>query len=321
MAKSSKRKLFLWRFLIWILMIIAFGRASYLISVSVIKYIFNEGTMIVPNLTGIKLDKAKKILSSYKLTVVQTAVKHHDFYAPGIIISQDPLPGNKIKKGNRINVTVSNGKLTSLIPDVRGKLLIDAESSLRKYGFIPGAEKYLNSDSIPADHVITTQPQANNRVKSGTDVDILVSSGKNKKVLLIPNLIGMKKSEALSKFKDFKFNIHSEQNNSVPDSCIFRQVPAYGKPSESDNVIDIWVNEVVIPIKGKRHYEMISYIIPPGVNSEQNLRILLTDDQGVREVLNRKVSSGEKINYTVSGIGHITLDLYLDGILVKKMEF
>lgn len=321
MARRSRRKLFFWRFLVWALMILAFGRVSYLLSVNVIKYIFNEGTIIVPDLKGTKLSKAKTILSAYKINIVQTSVKHHDFYSPGTIIEQDPRPGNRIKKRNRINVTVSSGRLTSLIPDLQGMLLIDAEKSLRKYGFVPGSENYLYSDNILGDRVIASKPQAKERVKAGTVVDILISKGKKKNKILVPDLSGMTKNEVLSTYDKYRFNIHYGKDENAKHSCVYRQVPSPGQPANDDDAIDIWVNETVISVRGNRHYEMISYQVPPGAGEKREFKIILTDEQGVREVLNRRVMPGEKIEYTVSGMGKIKLGFYLDGILVKTMEY
>jgi len=321
MARSSRRKLFFWRILIWLLLILAFGRASYLISVALIKNIFNEGTVIVPDLKGIELNKVKKMLASYKLNVVQIATKPHDFYNPGIIIEQDPLPGSRIKRGNRINVTVSSGKLTYLMPNIRNMLLIDAENTLRKYGFVPGKEHYTFSDTIPSDRIITTEPPPKEHVKSGSIVDILISKGKEKKKILVPDFSGMTENEVIATYPNFKFNIHNEKNENVKKSIIFRQIPIAGQPANSGSTIDIWVNKTVIPVKGNRHYEMISYIIPHDIGNERTLKIILTDERGVREVLNRKVMPGDKINYTVSGIGNIKLSFYLDDVLVKRMDF
>jgi serine/threonine-protein kinase len=60
-----------------------------------------------PNLVGLPLDKASKILDVMGVTVGDVTSKINLSHAPGIILEQDPLPGSLVAEGSSVSLVVS----------------------------------------------------------------------------------------------------------------------------------------------------------------------------------------------------------------------
>ncbi len=66
------------------------------------------------------------------------------------------------------------------VPDVAGYDLEDAISELVSAGFIIGEEKELSDEEIEEGQIIRTNPRAGKTVKEGTEIDLYISTGKEK---------------------------------------------------------------------------------------------------------------------------------------------
>ncbi|MDD2716550.1 MAG: PASTA domain-containing protein [Candidatus Wallbacteria bacterium] len=344
--KKTRKRLTVWRFLIWTLLVVALGRTSYLLSVSVINYIFNEGSMLVPDLAGTQYNEARRILFPYQLEVMQAGTKNHPFLRAGEIISQDPFPGTKVKRGRIVKVMVSSGQENATVPDTRQKLLIEAEADLRNQGFSVNDRCYILSSTIAADHIIATSPEAGVKSVKNAKVDLLISKGSDKKGILIPDLTGKTLDQIKSELPMFKLSTRTESSSDYDEGVIIRQNPPASTLLEAGSQINVWVNQTqaVVPIqkqanpvtqaipvkvqttpaqtqvKSGRHYETISYQVP-GAKSKYMLRMILTDEQGIREVLRQEVEANEAVNYTAGGMGKMKVMIYLDTQLVKELDF
>ncbi|MDD5091186.1 MAG: PASTA domain-containing protein [Candidatus Wallbacteria bacterium] len=302
------------------LLIVALGRTSYLASVSLINYIFNEGTLVVPDLTGVKFSEAARILQPYDLEVSRSGTQYHHFLREGEIISQDPYGNTKVKKGRVIKVIVSGGQEIVRVPDVRGRLLAEAEALLRNTGTNVSDRCYIPDEEIPADHIITTDPQPASRAVRNEPVALLVSSGREKRPVLLGDVTGLTLARARENFPDLRIQPRYEYSPDREQSLIYSQNPPSGTLMEWGGMLEVWVNESAIPVKGGRRYETIVFDVPAGRN-ERLLRFILTDDQGIREVFRQEVEAGQKINYTVGGIGRMRVMVYLDNTLVKELQY
>lgn len=316
--RKAQQKLVLWRFLIWILLAAAIGRTAYLVSVSLINFVFNEGSLIVPDLAGIQLQQASSILAPYELSVIQSGEKYHSFMQKGEIVSQDPFPGIKVKKGRIVKVIVSAGQENIRVPEVRKKILVEAESMIRNQGFTVREKCYTENETVLKDHVIAVHPEPGIMIPRGAGVDLLLSSGSGKKDILVPDLKGKKYLEVKNE-SSLKIFPHYEYIPEEEQGIILRQTPAPSTVMKSDAVIDVWINEPVIPVRGARHFETVSYDVPRG-HSSSLMRIIVTDEQGIREAFRQEVTGGENISCTIGGVGKMRVIIYLDSVIVRESD-
>lgn len=137
-----------------------------------------DGT--VPNLVGknYNTDNIEDYLKEYgyKLGVVKETISTE---AAGTIIAQDPAAGSSLEKGNKINITISDGKgkEKGIVPSVTGKSLADAKTLIASAGFVVGNITYNNSDAYGNGYVMWQQYAANTQLDKGTRIDIEVSKG------------------------------------------------------------------------------------------------------------------------------------------------
>ena len=80
------------------------------------------------------------------------------------------------------------------------------------------------SDDYPENKIIKTKPKQGERVNQHEKVDIVLQKGLN--CAKMPNVIGMKKVDALDKLKQSKLDhvtVNQEYNNQVPKGAIAKQ--------------------------------------------------------------------------------------------------
>lgn len=136
--------------------------------------VIGVGGIAVPDLIGHTVGEAEEMLVSANLgTLVKTELPHPDA-AAGQILAQDPLPGQKLKAGRNVSVSVSSGPPLLTVPDVTGFTADAAEQILKKMGFdtqrteAPGSSRGT---------VLRMEPAAGTNAKLPAMITIFVSSG------------------------------------------------------------------------------------------------------------------------------------------------
>ena len=94
----------------------------------------------------------------------------------GLVAAQTPGAGSTVDDGS--TVTISIGVLARVqVPDVVGKTETDAGNAITAAGLNVGNTTQQASDTVPKDSVISQDPAAGTEVDSGSDVNLVVSSG------------------------------------------------------------------------------------------------------------------------------------------------
>ncbi|MCS7231386.1 MAG: PASTA domain-containing protein [Elusimicrobiota bacterium] len=96
----------------------------------------------VPDVRQKSLEEAKRILVENGLDILEIKEAESDTLEKGFILSQEPQPGVEVKKGFKVNLVVSKGKLVRkspsvekvVVPDVTNRTLIEAKKILESKG-------------------------------------------------------------------------------------------------------------------------------------------------------------------------------------------
>lgn len=203
----------------------------------------------IPDVEGFSEEVAVRKLSAEDLKV-EISYQEHNNIAEGNVISVNPVNGTKVLPGTTVKIVVSKGKKSFNMPDVAGKSKSEAESILRAKGLVPQVS-YRNSDSVPVGSVISFEPGVNENVKSGTVVRIYISSGE--KLYDVPKVIGLTKSDAVSKLQDsaFKVQIVESYNDNVASGCIISQTLEAGGQYKKGTSITLMVSKGKQPVTVK----------------------------------------------------------------------
>ena len=131
----------------------------------------------VPNVVGKELATAKAELEAAGFTIGTVTEENSDQQAAGLVISTNPVADSSKAKGSTINIVVSKGAETVVVPDVRGKKLETAKAELEAAGFKIGEVTETYSDTVASGLVIVTDPANGVETTKNTTINIQVSKG------------------------------------------------------------------------------------------------------------------------------------------------
>jgi len=164
----------------------------------------------------------------------------------GIIVTQDPKSGKRIKNNATITVTLGDEPAQmKKIPSVDGAKEADAKSALEQMGFEVRVERE-NHAEIEEGRVIRTQPASGTSASEGSVVKIFVSEGKNPDddYTLVPNLLG--KTEAEAKELLLKANLIlgevQKVNSSKEEGTVVSQSEAEGNRVKKEKAVNIKIS-------------------------------------------------------------------------------
>ncbi|MCI1955921.1 MAG: PASTA domain-containing protein [Oscillospiraceae bacterium] len=143
----------------------------------------DANTVLVPNLVGENYADLASAESAEDSAVREYQVlpsnqpSFSDSVPEGCILSQDPKPGTRMKKGTVIVVVVSKGPAVRTLPKVAGKTLSEASAAVTSAGLVPSQTEE-NSDTVPEGRVIGYQDvQEGSQMAYGSKVILVVSAG------------------------------------------------------------------------------------------------------------------------------------------------
>ncbi|SHH19253.1 serine/threonine protein kinase [Thermosyntropha lipolytica DSM 11003] len=146
-----------------------------------IEVVLSKGTAIakVPNLVGISLSDAEIRLANENLVLGRVEEEYDTKYARGLIISQSPKGGTRVKEGSRVDVLVSKGEPPEKIkmPDLIGLNINDAKKRLEDMGLLVARIVEKESSQYYTDQVIEQDIQPGVMLEKGSSVTLTISKG------------------------------------------------------------------------------------------------------------------------------------------------
>lgn len=134
----------------------------------------------VPSVVGMNYNSERSRVEAtlenagYELGVVHEVESDAEV---GEIISQDPGFGSDLKKGSKVDITISKGTDKVAVPPLTGITLDKAREALEKAGLHMGQPKYEESTVYAKNIVIGSSPGEGTKVEKGSTVIITVSKG------------------------------------------------------------------------------------------------------------------------------------------------
>ncbi len=138
----------------------------------------SQGTeqVTVPDLTDMTADEARAALQKAGLKYEAGPAEHSDKIKENHVVRQSPKAGEKVAKNSKVTYYLSAGQETSAVPNVVGQYEGAAQSTLTNAGFTVTVD-YRSSSDVEEGIVISQSPAANEKAKSGSSVNIVVSTG------------------------------------------------------------------------------------------------------------------------------------------------
>jgi serine/threonine-protein kinase len=132
----------------------------------------------VPPLRGLSARDARFTLERNGLQLGAINYATSDAYFKNTIMDQTIRPGTRVTKGSKIGIILSRGRLVgqSLVPDLIGKTVTEAEKLLTREGLRVGNITYQASFELLPNTVIEQFPRAGDSVPEGQAIDLFVVS-------------------------------------------------------------------------------------------------------------------------------------------------
>ncbi|MBI5417927.1 PASTA domain-containing protein [Candidatus Poribacteria bacterium] len=296
---------------------------------SMIVWMFSLGEDVVetPNLIGLDTLSALEALTPFGLGLKIEGQQYNNKYPKGYIVSQNPEQKEKVRKTRDIKVIISRGTEMVRIPNLAGLSMRHAKVALQQVGLIKGDEAYVNSEIFLNNRIIAHTPSPGTPVKRGVKINLLISTGADKRKYMMPDCIGKRIMQIEKDFNEIGLlsDVEYEYNPKFAEGTIIGQNPMFGTAVASGEKIKFKVTrKEIFSDKNKlTRYAVLYYIPPIGIN-KKSVKIIMEDmsDASREEVFNEaKVSPGERIELVVQAGPKSKAKIYLDDELIEEKTF
>jgi serine/threonine-protein kinase len=249
---------------------------------------------VVPAITGKTLDEARAEVRDEDFKVGVAGENYDEDVPQGQILQQDPKPGEKLKEGKTVAVTVSKGPQPRAVPELANLDRAAAEQRLSASGFVPKIEKR-NDENVKAGIVLDWNPKGTQA--RGAEITVVVSDGPAPRP--IPNdLKGKSYDDAANELKALGLVPVrvDDYSDDVQTGQVFATDPAPGTPVAVGGKVTVKVSKgtatVTVPdVRGQSVDQATATLQQAGLNVTglygprgAKGRVVLTDPQAGTKV-------------------------------------
>jgi serine/threonine-protein kinase len=238
-TKSKRKK--------WITVAIATVVSALLLLVIGNQLLPKSQTLVTtPNLKSKTVDEAKIALTDIGLKLGTETPQADDNVPKGIVIGQDPAPGELLESGQAVNLIVSAGKDQVPVPDLVDLLSIeDARSVLTEAKLLLGRVTPVDSDK-PDGTILEQNPAANVVVDVGALISVTVSNGK----IPIPNVVGQNDTQAKNTLINagFLVDIVKQADATVAAGIVLAQFPETDVLAAKGSIVTLTVASTPVAV-------------------------------------------------------------------------
>ncbi|HAX50048.1 MAG TPA: PASTA domain-containing protein [Ignavibacteria bacterium] len=208
-------------------------------------YVRHDTLVKVPGVVGLSFDEAKKQLDEAGLEGLQGDIRYDPAKPIGTVVDQNPPADQTVKDGRRIYLIISGGEQLYDVPNLVGRTLREAKFMLNQRNLDAQEVEYKPSAQYPTGIVLGQIENAGSKVKKGTRIGVIVSTGMDAGDIKVPDLTGKnieeaKKLLAVNKLTIGKINYQPSAN--VPLNSVIDQYPKANTMAKENQKIDVFVN-------------------------------------------------------------------------------
>ncbi|HKK47065.1 MAG TPA: PASTA domain-containing protein [Balneolaceae bacterium] len=160
---------------------------------------YDEG-ITVPDVSRLSLKEAEQRLQSCNLRYEVADRRANSAYPANYVVDQTPSPTEIVKPERKVYLTVNTATNPKVkVPNIVHLSKRNAEIQLQNYGLKVGTISFESSRF--KNSVLRQSVKAGKVVPKGTVVDFAVSDGLGEKMVKIPNIQGLRLSEAQQKLQ------------------------------------------------------------------------------------------------------------------------
>ncbi|MFI9527481.1 Stk1 family PASTA domain-containing Ser/Thr kinase [Micromonospora rosaria] len=172
----------------------------------------------VPDVVGKDFELAEADLVSSRLVVEKGSPRYDDSLPEGVVVETKPAAGTEVRPDTKITVILSRGRAPITVPNLVGKNLNEARSTLAGLG-LEVVEERQDSDK-PRDEVLDQDPKNGAGVERGTKVRLQVSNGPPQ--VAVPRVVDLPCQQAKQQLEGQGFPVSVQFN---PEGTVRFQNP------------------------------------------------------------------------------------------------
>jgi serine/threonine-protein kinase len=223
--KSGKRRLF--NFII--VPLISLFILYLFIDVMVMSLITRHGSEFrLPDIMGYDLEAATELLNHVHLGIEVTSQEYHADKSPGMILSQYPPAGTKVKSGRIVKVVTSMGAKDVVVPLLAGFSVRQAKLNIEAADLTLGDIAWTYSDSLPEKVVVFAYPASGSKVPIGSPINLMVNRGRLAGIVYMPRLVGKQLEDAVAILEKLGLKVglvtHIRNENYLPETVLEQSV-------------------------------------------------------------------------------------------------
>jgi serine/threonine-protein kinase len=208
-------------------------------------YVRHDTLVKVPSVTGLNFENARKKLDEAGLEGVQGDIRYDPSKPIGTVIDQIPPSDQIVKDGRRIYLVISGGEQLYDVPNLVGRSLREAKFILAQRNLLSQEVEYKPSVQYPNGTVLSQLELAGSKVKKGTQIGLIVSTGMESGDIKVPSLTGINVEEAkkliiANKLSIGKITFQPTENVSL--NAVIDQYPKANSMAKENQRIDLFVN-------------------------------------------------------------------------------
>ncbi len=283
--------------------------------------IHGRKTVMVPELTGKSLGEGLDLLSATGLALAKSGVAVDLAVPAGSIVSHTPAAGTMVRAGRVVRVVVSQGGRRVMVPDLRDEPIREAELRLRQAGLALGETRSAFSLRVEKDKIIDQEPAPRAMVDRDTLVSLTISGGAPPSgMTLTPDFVGRSVMETRQWAAEAGVHLTELPGRplaGIAEGTVIAQSVKPDSPAPGDRQVTVTVAPAAGP--NAPAVRTVYYELAQG-ESDREVRMVLENQAGRREIFRENRSPGSKITVPVLSPGRARVRIYLNQVLVEERD-
>ena len=263
----------------------------------------------VPTVVNLTEEQAVEQLEKrgFRANIARNA--ESDEYEKGKVMSQDPDASTRAKKGTIVNLVISSGREIS-VPELKNMNLSQAEETLKDLGLKIGTTSTDYSNTVDKDLVIRHEPSSGAKVQSGTEINLVISVGKEDttEIIKVGKYVGMSEKDAIATARNNHLrvrNVDYQYSSSIDKGHVISQSIGAETEVTENSAIDFVISLGEEEKKSSPNREVEIRLNVATDKENFNVKIYKVDNKGNRSDL-------------LYNDYHTASDLNENGVLVLK---
>ncbi|MFW6022484.1 MAG: Stk1 family PASTA domain-containing Ser/Thr kinase [Halanaerobiaceae bacterium] len=273
--------------------------------------------VVVPDIIGMNLEEAEKEADQVGLQLEdEKEWVNHPEIEEGLIISQYPIGGERIRQTRTIQVTVSQGPATSTVPDLKGLTEREAQIILENNQLSTGNIEKTYSSEYTKGTIISQKPEAGQEIGVDNSIELTVSRGPQPTMVTVPDLVGLDREDALRRLEQSNLQV-GQINETVSKRFLTNQIaeqsekPGSQIPQESS--IDLTLSTGIKNSENAQVHRNVTlkFSVPAGP-LDQEIEIAIVDNNGRDVIYQGEHDPGDYIPVYFNSVGPTRYEIYIN---------